>query len=77
MPKKLKKRKSSRKRSKVKKRKNKKKIKKNVSQELIYKVKSDWIKKAVINKSGYEKNIQSLSKITIVFGKRKVNGSLG
>ena len=29
----------------------------NKDQELIYKVKSDWIKKAIVNKSGYEKNI--------------------
>ena len=71
MPKKLKKRKSSRKRSKVKKRKNKKKIKKNVSQELIYKVKSDWIKKAVINKSGYEKKYSESIKNNDSFWKKE------
>ena len=61
MPKKKKKRKSLRKKSKVKKRKNKKKIKKNVKKELIYKIKSNWIKKAVVNKYGYEKRIKKES----------------
>ena len=49
------KKKTLKKRTKVKKRKIRKVIKKNENQELIYKIKSDWIKKAIVNKSGYEK----------------------
>ena len=42
----------------------KKRLKKNISKkaentELIYKTKGDWIKKAIVNKSRYEKNIPS------------------
>ena len=38
-----------------KKRKKKKLKKKNQSTELIFKTKSEWVKKSLINKSGYEK----------------------
>ena len=58
MPKKKKRKKIKKKKSS---RKNIKRLKKNKSKkientELIYKAKSDWIKKAIVNKSGYEKN---------------------
>ena len=69
--KKIKKRKSLRKKSKAKKRKNKKITKKNVDQELIYKVKSDWIKKAVVNKSGYEKKYSESMKNNDSFWKKE------
>tara|TARA_X000000368_G_scaffold25105_1_gene19033 strand:- start:144 stop:443 length:300 start_codon:yes stop_codon:yes gene_type:complete len=71
MPKKIKKRKSSKKKSKAKKRKNKKITKKNLSEELIYKVKSDWIKKAVVNKSGYEKKYSESIKNNDSFWKKE------
>ena len=56
MPKKKKTKKSKKKKSSRKKNKNKKSKKiENKNTELIYKAKSDWIKKAIVNKSGYEK----------------------
>ena len=58
MPKKKKRKKIKKKKSLRKKRLRKNKVKKIENSELIYKTKSDWIKKAIINKSGYEKNIQ-------------------
>ena len=55
MPKKKKRKKIKKKKSLRKKRLRKNKVKKIENSELIYKIKSDWIKKAIINKSGYEK----------------------
>ena len=65
MPKKKKRKKIKKKRSKKRKVKTRKKRLKKVKSkkientELIYKTKSDWIKKAIINKSGYEKKYSS------------------
>ena len=58
MPKKKKRKKIKKKKSLRKKRLRKNKVKKIENSELIYKTKSDWIKKAIINKSVYEKNIR-------------------
>ena len=55
MPKKKKRKKIKRKKIKTRKKRIKKNSKKIENTELIYKTKSDWIKKAIINKSGYEK----------------------
>ena len=53
--KKIKKKKSSRKKTKIRRKLKKNKSKKTENTELIYKAKSDWIKKAIVNKSGYQK----------------------
>ena len=77
MPKKKKRKKNPSRRKKIfKKKKNskikfKKKISKPQTDEIIYKTKK-WVKKALINKSGYEKNIRIQLKIMIYFGKKKV-----
>ena len=55
MPKKKKRKKIKKKKSSRKKRLKKHKVKKIENFELVYKTKSDWVKKAIINKSGYEK----------------------
>ena len=55
MPKKKKRKKIKRKKIKRKKRFKKNKFEKSKNSELIYKTKSDWIKKATVNKSGYQK----------------------
>ena len=41
--------------------KSKKKDNSRNTTELIYKVKNDWVKKALINKPGYEKKYKTLS----------------
>ena len=60
MPKK-KKRKNLKKKNKVKKRKKtfRKKIEKIIEKELVYKTKKDWISKATVNKSQYEKKYKT------------------
>ena len=69
--KKIKKKKYSKK--KVKKRNKIKKIKskKNQTTELIYKTKSDWIKKALINKPTYEKKYSDSLKNNDNFWKKE------
>ena len=49
------KKKSKKRKQKRKQKRKKKKILEKKTNELIYKTKSDWVKKALINKSGYEK----------------------
>ena len=71
---KINKKKLQKKKIKVKKRKN---VKNKEDQELIYKVKSDWIKKAIVNKSGYEKKYSDSIKNNDNFGKKKENELLG
>ena len=63
-----KKTKSRRVKSKLKK---KKSLKKDQREELIYKTKSDWIKKALINKSGYEKKYSQSLKENDGFWKKE------
>ena len=60
--------KSKRVKSKLKK---KKSLKKDQKKELIYKTKSDWIKKALINKSGYEKKYSQSLKENDGFWKKE------
>ena len=51
----------------------KKKVSKPQTDEIIYKTKKEWVKKALINKSGNtKKNIRIQLKIMIYFGKKKV-----
>jgi len=45
--------------------------------ELIIKTKSDWIKKGLVNKKSYEKNIMIQLKITMLSGKKKEKELLG
>ncbi len=66
--KKIKKKKSSRKNIK---RRKKSKSKKIENTELIYKPKSDWIKKAIVNKSGYEKKYSESLKNNDNFWKKE------
>ncbi len=79
MPKKKKRKKIKRKKTfkkkakKIKKRLKKSKSKKIEKTELIYKTKSDWIKKAIVNKSGYEKKYSESLKNNDISGKKKVN----
>ena len=63
-----KKTKSRRVKSKLKK---KKSLKKYQTEELIYKTKSDWVKKALINKSGYEKKYSQSLKENDKFWKKE------
>ena len=63
-----KKTKSRRVKSKLKK---KKSLKKHQTEELIYKTKSDWVKKALINKSGYEKKYSQSLKENDKFWKKE------
>ena len=70
--KKIKNKKSSRKKVKT----RKKRLKKNISKktentELIYKTKSDWIKKAIVNKSRYEKKYSESLKNNDNFWKKE------
>ena len=61
--KKIKKKKPKKRKVKIRKKRLKKvKSKKIENSELIYKPKSDWIKKAIVNKSGYEKKIFRINK---------------
>ena len=54
------------------KRKKEKKIKfKEYSKELIIKTKTDWLKKALVNKKKYEKNYNNSIKIMMPSGKKK------
>ena len=62
MPKKKKRKNIKKRKSPRKKRLKKNKAKKIDNSELIYKTKSDWIKKAIVNKSGYEKKIFRFNK---------------
>ena len=57
MPKKKKKRKAKKKKIIKRKKISKKKVEQNVEKELVYKTKKDWISKATVNKSQYEKKI--------------------
>ena len=61
------------KRKKIKKKKSskKKRLKKNEKSEIIYKTKSDWIKKAIVNKSGYEKKYSDSIKNNDKFWKKE------
>ncbi len=60
------------KRKKVKKYKSKQKNKlKSKNNELIYKIKNDWVKKALINKSGYQKKYNSSIKDNDNFWKKE------
>ena len=71
MPKKKKRKKIKKKKSSRKKRLKKNKVKKIQNSELIYKAKSDWIKKAIINKSGYEKKYSDSIKNNDNFWKKE------
>ena len=71
MPKKKKRKKIKKKKSLRKKRLRKNKVKKIENSELIYKTKSDWIKKAIINKSGYEKKYSDSIKNNDNFWKKE------
>ncbi len=51
--------------------KKKKSLKKYQTEELIYKTKSDWVKKALINKSGYEKKYSQSLKENDKFWKKE------
>ena len=68
------------KRKKIKNKKSKK-VKKFKSEEpkkeLIIKTKSDWIKKGLVSKKEYEKNIMIQLKIMMDFGKEKEKELLG
>ena len=63
----------------IKKRKNtsKKKVEKNVEKELIFKTRKDWLSKATVNKSQYEKKYKYHFRIMIVFGKKKEKELIG
>ena len=71
MPKKKKRKKIKNKKSSRKKRLKKNKVKKIENSELIYKTKSDWIKKAIVNKSGYEKKYSDSIKNNDSFWKKE------
>ena len=71
MPKKKKRKKIKKKKSSRKKKLKKNKVKKIQDSELIYKAKSDWIKKAIINKSGYEKKYSDSIKNNDNFWKKE------
>ena len=71
MPKKKKRKKIKKKKSSRKKILKKNKVKKVGNSELIYKIKSDWIKKAIINKSGYEKKYSDSIKNNDKFWKKE------
>ena len=76
-PKKRNKKKSLRKKKKVKKKvkKYKRVFKKEknttTTQETIFKVKSDWVKKALVNKKQYEKNIVNPLNKMMNFGRKR------
>ena len=55
----------------------KKSLKKIAHKELIFKVPKKWSNRAYVNKSAYEKNINFLLKIMMVFGKKRVNVLIG
>ena len=57
------------KRKKSSKRKKNKKVQSN--SDLNIKIKSEWVKRALINKSGYEKNIKNQLRTMKIFGKKK------
>ena len=59
MPKKKKKRKAKKKKIIKRKKISKKKVEQNVEKELVYKTKKDWISKATVNKSQYEKKYKA------------------
>ena len=44
----------------------------NVMKEVIYKVKTDWVKKAIVNKSEYEKKYRQSLKDNDGFWKLKI-----
>ena len=71
MPKKKKRKKNKKKKTLRKKRLRKNKVNKIENSELIYKTKSDWIKKAIINKSGYEKKYSDSIKNNDNFWKKE------
>ena len=52
-------------------RKNKKKLSKSQVNEVIYKIKKEWVKKALINKPGYEKKYKSSIKDNDLFWKKE------
>ena len=53
------------------------KLEQKEEKELIYKTKKDWVSKALVNKSQYEKNIKHPYLTMMVFGKKKEKGLLG
>ena len=59
MPKKKKKRKAKKKKIIKRKKISKKKVEQNVEKEIVYKTKKDWISKATVNKSQYEKKYKA------------------
>ena len=59
MPKKKKKRKAKKKKIIKRKKISKKKVEQNVEKELVYKTKKDWVSKATVNKSQYEKKYKA------------------
>ena len=77
MPKKKKRKKNLSRRKKIlKKRKAskikfKKKVSKPQTDEIIYKTKKEWVKKALINKSGYEKKYKNSIKDNDLFWKKE------
>ena len=68
------KRKKTKKKSSSRKKTSKKKVKfeDSSSSELIIKTKPEWIKASLANKAQYQKNISSLLKTIILFGKKRV-----
>ena len=71
MPKKKKRKKIKKRKSSRKKRFKVSKDKKTQNSELIYKTKSDWVKKATVNKSGYEKKYTESIKNNEKFWKKE------
>ena len=75
MVKKKSKKKAKRKKNKVRKKKNKVSRKKldteKKNEEIIYKTKSEWVKKSLINKSGYEKKYSQSIKDNEGFWKKE------
>ena len=77
-----KKKKAKKVRKKTKKKSKKIKIKKksitsNLEKELIYRTKKDWVNKALVNKSQYEKKYKSSIKDNDDFGKKKEKELIG
>ena len=58
-------------------RKVKPKVKNGIEKELIFKTKPEWVKSALVNKKNIKKNIQTLLRIIMNFGKMKEKELLG
>ena len=62
---------------KLSKRRKSKKIKSSEPKELIFKVPKRWSKRAYVDKKQYEKNINCLLKIMMVFGEKREKELIG